>query len=220
MVDGCVTQLFRVNMDELQQFATDLSRVIVEQSLRAVSSNLINANDTKLHSTSQKFSNCGKCLNDMSCPTEHFFRDNELDSATVEGREEIYPQSVKLKCYAHELCCDIISGVLHNLDGPVREAFVPKSRGLSSQENNTVNYHQLSTERIELFCHCDNRATITLCAAKRKILNNRGKPKPITRAKKKKLKYQKQLERELSKLKPGKSKVSKKICTWQNVIDH
>ena len=196
-------------MDELQQFATDLSRVIVEQSLRAVSSNFINANDTKLHTTSQKLNNCGKCLNDMFCPQEHFYSDNELDSVIVERRDERYPQPVKLNCYAHELCCDIISGVLHNLDGPVREVFVPKSAGLSSQESNTVNCHQLSTERIEFFCHCDNRATITLCAAKRKILNNRGKPKPITRAKKKKLKYQKQLERELSKLKPGKSKVGK-----------
>ena len=219
MFDDCATKFVPVNMDELHQFATDLSRVVVEQSLMAVSSNFANAKGTELPTTSQTISNCDKCLNDKFCPPEHFFHDNELDSARVEGIDERYSQPVNLKCYAHELCFDIISGVLHNLDGPVREAFVPKSRRLSSQAVNTINCHQLSTERIELFCYCDNRATITVCAAKRKVLNNSGKPKPITRAKKKKLKDQKKLAKELSKLMPGKSKVGKLVCTCKHVMD-
>ena len=215
-------------MDELHQFATDLSRIVVEQSLRTVSGNFTNANNTELPATPQQFNNLGKCVNEMFCPQEHFILNSKCNSAIVEGRDGKHSQPVKLKCYAHDLCCDIISGVLHNLDGPDREASTPKPRGLSSHANNTVNCHQLSTERIELFCYCDKRATITLCAAKRKIANSSGKPKPITRAKKKKLKYKKKLEKELSKLKPGKSKVGHLIyffflqsffCAWHYVMD-
>ena len=193
-------------MDELHQFATDLAHSVVEQSMRAVSSNFTNANDTELPITPHGFSNCGKCVNEMFCPQEPFILDNESNSATVKGRDGKYSRPVKLKCYAHDLCCDIISGALHNLDGPVREVSTSKFRGLSSHANNTVNCHQLSTERIELFCYCDKRATITMCAAKRKIANSSGKPKPITRAKKKKLKYKKKLEKELSKTKARKIK--------------
>ena len=201
-------------MDELHQFATDLSRIVVEQSLRTVSCNFTNANDTELPITPQEFSNCSKCLNEMFCTQEHFILHNESNNAAEEGRDEPYSQPVKLKCYAQDLCCDIINGALHNLDDPVQEASSPRSRGLSSHVNNTVNCHQFSTERIELFCYCDKRATITMCAVKRKIPNSSGKPKPISRAKKKKLKYKKKLEKELSKLKPGKLKVGHLILLF------
>ena len=209
MVDDCERKSVLVNMEELHQFATDLSRIVVEQSLRTVSRNFTNVNGTELFTTPQESSNSGGCFNDLFHSQEHFIPDNELDNTLVEGIEEKYPQQANLKCYAHELCCDIINSALHNIDSTVREASSPKSRSLSCRANNTVNCHQLSTERIELFCYCDNRATITVCAAKRRIpKNNSGKLKPITKAKRKKLKYKKKLEKELSKLKPGKSKVS------------
>ena len=196
---------------DLDHYAANLADDIVEHALRTVRrqcTNTVVSSDTSVLIDIKDEDNLPGHLSGLVCSSEPRPIEDKLiclNNGTNDNQGD--SQATKLRCFAQKLCCDIINGALHNLDNSTKAVIPAKPKLFSSHINDECEYRYVSTDRSELFYQCNIRPTkvISVSPKKRQSTNDSNFH---TKAKRKKTRYKRKLDRELAKLKLVYSKVS------------